>query len=80
VENAKSSYENKVHNMKLSADSFGKEVDGGNPSPLGEEKFMITECVTLQAWNPCKDGLETLCNPESQVPQARSGGAGGDSS
>jgi len=66
--------------MKLPADCFGKEVDGGNPSPLGEENFMISKCVTLQAWNPYKDGLETLRNPESQVKQALSGGTGGDAS
>jgi len=65
--------------MKLSADSFGKEVDGGNPSPLGEEKFMINHYTSLQAWSPYKDGLERLRDPESQVPQARSGGTGGDS-
>jgi len=66
--------------MKLSADSFGKEVDGGNPSPLGEEKLMINHYKSLQAWSPYKDGLETLRNPESQVKQALSGGTGGDAS
>jgi hypothetical protein len=66
--------------MKLFADSLGKEVEGGNSSPLGEEKFIICGYATLQAWSPCQAGLERPPDPDSQILQPRAGGTGGDSS
>jgi len=66
--------------MKLLVASLGKEIDGGNPSFLGEEKFIMRRYATLQVWSPYKDGLESPPDLDSQIPQARAGGTGGNSS
>jgi|OpeIllAssembly_1097287.scaffolds.fasta_scaffold2956885_2 hypothetical protein len=66
--------------MKLMADFIGKEVEGGNPSPLGEEKFIMRRYATLQAWSPSQAGLENPPDLDSQILQPRADGTGGDSS
>jgi hypothetical protein len=65
--------------MKLLVDSLGKEVDGANPSPFGEEKFMICFYAAFKAWSRHKNELESLPDLDSQIALARAAGTGGDS-
>jgi hypothetical protein len=50
--------------------------DGGNPSPLGEEKFVNSRHPTLEAWRPYKVGFGSPTDPDPYVRQAVAGRAG----
>ncbi len=74
-----------AESRKLMADSGNPKArvpigEGGNPSPLGEEKFIIRRYVMSQVWSPYEDGFESSPDLDSQILQARAGGTGGDTS
>jgi len=43
--------------------------DGGNPSPLGEEKFIVYRYATLSTWSTYKKRPEGLLNLDSEMIQ-----------